>query len=134
MNIEEIRRLSLRYARGESPTRPRKHRRKKNKHGHREKWRETYLAYMRSPEWRAFRDRILAERGRKCQRCGSIRGVMHVHHLTYWRLGHERDTDVEVICADCHAKNHPQYGRGPKASFLRWFAWSLAQDEKYGNY
>jgi hypothetical protein len=131
MNIEEIRRLSLRYARGESPARPRKRRCKKNKRG--KEWRGRYEAYMRSPEWRIFRDRILTERGRKCERCGSIEGVMHVHHLTYWRLGCERDTDVQVICADCHAKIHPQYGRGPKASFLRWFAWSLAQDEKYGN-
>lgn len=107
MKIKESHGLFFSYDKGKfhAPTKKRKRKRKRTQ----SKWRERYQAYIHSLEWYDFRDRVLAERSRRCERCDSIRGVLHVHHLTYWRLGHERDTDVQVICADCHAKIHPRH-------------------------
>jgi len=33
-------------------------------------------------------------------------GAVHVHHRNYERVGKERITDLEVLCAGCHADHH----------------------------
>jgi hypothetical protein len=66
-----------------------------------------YAEHMASPEWAAFRARIIERRGARCQRCGKTEkeaGCVQVHHRTYDRLGRERDADVEVLCPDCHVR------------------------------
>ncbi len=65
-----------------------------------------YDAYMRSQEWAAFRITIFAERGRRCERCGTRNGVMHLHHLTYARFTHELPQDVQIVCVPCHESIH----------------------------
>lgn len=40
----------------------------------------------------------------RCQVCdqpGNNR-TLHAHHRTYERLGHELDSDITVLCDDCH--------------------------------
>jgi hypothetical protein len=63
-----------------------------------------YREYMRSPAWRACRQRALGRAGGKCERCASPRSDLDVHHLRYDSLGHEPDADVVVLCWACHAK------------------------------
>lgn len=64
-----------------------------------------YLAYIRSPLWRKRRKALIQERNHTCGKCGLFRfgaGELQVHHLTYDRLGHEKDTDMLVVCRHCH--------------------------------
>lgn len=63
---------------------------------------DTYRAYLRSPEWRQARQRILSRAGLRCERCNSYGDGLDVHHLRYDNLGHEPDSDLEVLCWKCH--------------------------------
>ena len=64
-----------------------------------------YKTYLQSEEWRKRRKRALDRVGYRCERCSSKR-VLHVHHLTYERLGAEWDQDLEVLCETCHQGEH----------------------------
>ena len=57
--------------------------------------------YLRSPHWRARRSQAIGRAGGRCERCGA-RGRLEVHHLTYKRLGRERDRDLRALCHRCH--------------------------------
>ncbi len=70
-----------------------------------------YQAYLDSNKWKALRLRIIKDRGHKCQDCGSTKHLQ-VHHLTYDRIFKERDTDLRVVCQDCHNAIHHGKKRG----------------------
>ncbi len=70
--------------------------------------RGAYRVYLDSPAWQELRKRKLQEL-RRCQGCGGDE-CLQVHHLTYERIGHERLTDLMVLCHLCHAKEH---GKSP---------------------
>lgn len=66
-----------------------------------------YLAVINSKRWRELRLRLLRERGERCERCHKtwapgFKTSLELHHLTYERLGHERDGDVQLVCKGCH--------------------------------
>jgi hypothetical protein len=87
--------------------------------------RAEYEAYINSPEWKAFRVQIFAERGRTCQDCGKQTGVMHLHHLHYRNFQHEKPEDVRVLCENCHEAVHSGKARAEsltaqKAAAARW--------------
>jgi hypothetical protein len=68
-----------------------------------------YGLYLRSPIWRARRWWWYVTSRRRCERCGQRvalhgRGAVTVHHRTYARLGHERRSDVELLCWGCHRR------------------------------
>lgn len=63
--------------------------------------------YLHSEHWKMTRRAIIAKRGRYCERCHKA-GSVDVHHLTYARLGAERDEDLQVICRACHEKEHDE--------------------------
>ncbi|MGB7101564.1 MAG: HNH endonuclease [Xanthobacteraceae bacterium] len=72
--------------------------------------------YLLSAHWTAFRKLALEAQSKRlgrnvCQRChkGVNEGPpneLHVHHLTYERLGSELIEDVEIVCRECHDKIH----------------------------
>ena len=70
----------------------------------------TYQAVLASARWKRLRARLLRERGERCERCRASftpgTGARHLslHHLTYERLGHELDEDVQLLCETCHAE------------------------------
>lgn len=66
-----------------------------------------YARYLQSPEWRKRRERALKRSDYKCQDCGAVYGLS-VHHLTYARVGDEREEDLIVLCKGCHRKRHPE--------------------------
>ncbi len=101
--------------------------------------RAIYEAYIASPEWTRRRHRALARAGYRCQyesehpigkptRCVSTRHL-EVHHLTYQRLGHELDADLEVLCWAHHMSEHLSWRRCPKCcrpllgSYEEAYAW-----------
>jgi hypothetical protein len=65
---------------------------------------QRYKDYMVSKEWRKFRKKILGKRN-KCENCGDT-GELQVHHLTYERFTEELETDVMVLCLNCHEETH----------------------------
>src|SRR5688500_2743238 len=65
-----------------------------------------YLAYLRSSAWRRQRRAALERAGGRCQHPGCFRsslgGPLHVHHVSYSRLGSERPEDLIVLCREHH--------------------------------
>jgi 5-methylcytosine-specific restriction endonuclease McrA len=68
-------------------------------------WRKKYDEYMESVDWKRRRAIILNRDGHTCQGCLQ-RPAVHVHHLTYARLGNELAFDLISICIECHDKVH----------------------------
>jgi len=66
---------------------------------------QMYIDYLSSPRWIEFRSRIIAKRGPYCEDCGVL-GRVQLHHLTYTRLGREHDSDVKLLCGECHMATH----------------------------
>lgn len=67
-----------------------------------------YNLYIKSPEWQIKREEAFATYGRRCNTCNGIHNL-HVHHLTYERLGNELVSDLQVLCEECHYKLHEQH-------------------------
>lgn len=67
----------------------------------------TYLTeYLQNDHWKATQKRALLRAGGYCQRCHQRGLPLDVHHLTYRNLGRERESDLLVLCRDCHQKEH----------------------------
>lgn len=64
-----------------------------------------YQDYLQTEHWQQTRRGALRRAGYSCQVC-SEKAKLHVHHRTYARLGHELDTDLIVLCAECHELFH----------------------------
>lgn len=68
---------------------------------------ESYLRYLRSPHWRAFKQRYFKTYEYKCSVC-SARHFLELHHLRYRDrfgrsiLGREKLTDCVYLCPKHH--------------------------------
>ena len=62
-----------------------------------------YREYLRSPEWKKKRLRVIRKAHHRCENCGGTYRL-EVHHKTYERLGQERMSDLQCLCHDCHKK------------------------------
>jgi len=69
---------------------------------------DTYQDYLRTTHWSVMRKKIKAKYKGKCACCGFTAKdeIMHVHHLTYERVGKERLTDLVLLCESCHKHVH----------------------------
>lgn len=65
-----------------------------------------YAEYLRTPHWQGRRRRAQLRAGGMCQQCYADDRRLEVHHLTYDRRGQERESDLIVLCAACHAAEH----------------------------
>lgn len=63
-----------------------------------------YYEYIQSPEWKQKSKEAKERAMNRCQLCyrPSNEIVLHTHHRTYERLGNELDTDLTVLCEECH--------------------------------
>ena len=75
---------------------------------------DRYQQHISSPEWKRLKDRLLTQRGSKCERCGQDSVSLELHHLHYRSLGDEQPEDVELLCRDCHV--HADEARAGKGS------------------
>ena len=66
--------------------------------------------YLKSPHWQSVRLWALERAEKRCQLCAAT-GKLDVHHNTYDRVGHERPSDVVVLCRDRHSRFHEPYAR-----------------------
>ena len=81
-----------------------------------DKTKTAYELLLERPEWKAYRLAVLAERGEKCEWCGSDKNL-HLHHKFYLKypngkhiLPWQYKTDaLLVLCKDCHTKAHKNY-------------------------
>lgn len=69
---------------------------------------EYYAKYLESNKWKRFRKSILISRGSMCEKCNAMGEsvILHVHHLTYKNIFNERPEDVQILCEECHKKEH----------------------------
>jgi 5-methylcytosine-specific restriction endonuclease McrA len=76
-----------------------------------------YENYLETQHWQALRKQKLEkQRGdlghNCCEKCGerpqvtTREAALHLHHITYERLGEERFEDVMIVCRPCHDKEH----------------------------
>lgn len=63
---------------------------------------KAYRDYMRSERWQRKRRQVFAYYGKRCYACRKRAKVLHVHHMTYERLGREAITDLIPLCVPCH--------------------------------
>jgi 5-methylcytosine-specific restriction endonuclease McrA len=75
-----------------------------------------YREYLRTPEWRKTRAAALLRSGHSCAVDVTHTKDLEVHHRTYERLGEELETDLLVLCRDCHRSHHQRNGRPRKAT------------------
>jgi len=64
-----------------------------------------YDKYLQSAWWQKIRKQALNYAGNRCQICNSD-GKLDVHHRTYDRRGNEKQSDLTVLCRECHSKFH----------------------------
>jgi ribosomal protein L40E len=78
---------------------------------------EDYDKYFELQHWQEFRKQVIEVQKKNfgyncCEKCGASpqkvtrETALHVHHLTYERLGEELFEDVIIICRRCHEKEH----------------------------
>jgi len=66
---------------------------------------EDYRTYLNSLDWKAKCTRLFQLRGKRCEICNSSYRI-HVHHLTYKNIFNEPFEDLQVLCFQCHRKEH----------------------------
>lgn len=64
-----------------------------------------YASYLKSKHWGLIRARIIQNHP-YCEMCKSAEKPLQVHHLSYKRLGAEKDSDLTPLCDDCHVSVH----------------------------
>ena len=64
-----------------------------------------YKNYLKSQHWAFMRSRIIQSHP-YCEICKSSEKPLQVHHLSYKRLGNEKDSDLIPLCDKCHAAIH----------------------------
>jgi hypothetical protein len=72
-----------------------------------EAWWGQYNEYLRSPQWRSLRQRVLRRAGGVCEACLERRATQ-VHHRTYEHVFAEFGFELVAICDACHARLHPR--------------------------
>src|SRR4051812_22187423 len=60
-----------------------------------------YKDYLKTMHWQEKRRRAMLRAGGVCQRCHHESRLLEVHHLTYARIGREREVDLLVVCDSC---------------------------------
>ena len=60
-----------------------------------------YRRYMESDKWKTIALETKRLANFRCQLCNK-EGILHVHHRTYERFGHELQSDLICLCEDCH--------------------------------
>jgi len=66
---------------------------------------KSYEEYLDSDLWKRNKNTVLIALGRQCQICRSKEEI-HVHHVSYERIGRELVDDLAVLCKSCHKIVH----------------------------
>ena len=66
---------------------------------------EEYLDYIKSDAWKNRKAKYFKKHPKVCKACGSTE-LIHLHHITYRRLGKEGPRDLVPLCVTCHDEVH----------------------------
>jgi hypothetical protein len=88
-----------------------------------------YRAYLQSFDWQYRRSKVMAEHGGRCAMCENA--AVHVHHLTYERVGCEAPGDLIPLCAECHDQEHHCRDCG---ALLTTEEWNTGRGQCFGCY
>lgn len=66
-------------------------------------WRAQYHRYLRSPEWKDKKERVLRRDGYQCRSCQGIPAT-EVHHTTYRYGRYTPDYLLVSLCSHCHGE------------------------------
>jgi 5-methylcytosine-specific restriction endonuclease McrA len=72
---------------------------------------KAYIDYIKSERWKRKRQAVFRHYGKRCYACRKYAKVLHVHHLTYARLGKESIKDLIPLCVPCHKEVTRLYRR-----------------------
>jgi 5-methylcytosine-specific restriction endonuclease McrA len=78
-----------------------------------------YRSYLKSDAWKKKRQQVFAYYGKRCYACRKAPKVLHVHHLTYARLGRESVKDLIPLCVPCHREVTKVYKRNRRRGLSR---------------
>jgi hypothetical protein len=67
---------------------------------------DRYGRVLCSLSWIERKEEIMEARGRACEECGAEGVELQLHHTSYDRLGDELDTDLVLVCVECHCRLH----------------------------
>lgn len=70
-----------------------------------ENWKKNYDDYINSEPWKLKSNKAKERAGYRCQGCNTPDNIQ-THHRIYERLGDELDSDLTVLCDECHSKIH----------------------------
>lgn len=64
-----------------------------------------YSEYLQTLEWKRRRQQAIEIADHRCAVCYSPKRL-HVHHRTYQNVGDEKQSDLTVLCSECHDLFH----------------------------
>lgn len=70
---------------------------------------KSYADQIKHPKWQKRRLEMLDEASFTCSACGATEKTLHVHHKRYVKgrqIWEYSDTELEVLCEDCHGVAH----------------------------
>ena len=67
---------------------------------------DRYERVLCSLAWIERKQEIIEARGATCEGCGIDGEELELHHVTYRNLGDELDSDLVLLCAECHCRAH----------------------------
>ncbi|WHZ60027.1 HNH endonuclease signature motif containing protein [Metabacillus hrfriensis] len=66
---------------------------------------DNYEDYLETRHWKQFKERYAKSHKKQCTMCDEKENI-HLHHITYNRVGNEKFEDVVYLCRTCHLKVH----------------------------
>jgi hypothetical protein len=66
---------------------------------------QSYDEYIKSKHWRQKKEEYKKHFKYQCTMCEEKK-ELHLHHITYERIGNERLDDLVYLCKTCHGKIH----------------------------
>lgn len=74
----------------------------------RRQWWRDYSEYLKSPEWKSKRARVMRRASGYCEGC-LIEYATEVHHLTYKHVKNEFCFELVALCHFCHERVHGEH-------------------------
>lgn len=67
---------------------------------------EPHQGFYQSPEWRALRDRVTRQRGKRCEDCGRTGTRIYCDHIVELQDGGAGldEANIRLRCGSCHTR------------------------------
>lgn len=67
---------------------------------------QRYQEYLKTDYWRRLKDKMRKLTHGRCEDCGEHESItaLELHHQCYDRIGKEEESDLRLICDECHGR------------------------------